>query len=131
MSKKVLLVSYWFPPGGGSSVQRMLKFAKYLPENGWHTSVLTVKEPAIYYIDEDLEKEIPTYVNVYRTTYIDPTELYKSVRKVIKPRSNRAVEKSASGGTRLPELHKSGFEGMLKSIAENVLIPDGWRPGHL
>ena len=131
MSQNVLLISYWFPPAGGSSVQRMLKFAKYLPENGWHTSVLTVKEPAIYYMDEDLEKEIPPDVHVYRTPYVDPTEVYKSLRKVIKPRSARSAASTPSGGTRLPELHRSGFEGMLKSIAQKVLIPDGtvtWVP---
>ncbi|MBI4283417.1 MAG: glycosyltransferase family 4 protein [Chloroflexi bacterium] len=131
MSPRVLLVSYWFPPAGGSSVQRVLKFAKYLPENGWQTSVLTVKDPAVYYLDDDLEKEIPHYVNVYRTRYLDSTEVYKSIRRVIRRRSNRAGVNGTSGGTRLPELRKSGFEGVLKSVAHRVLIPDGnvtWLP---
>jgi glycosyltransferase involved in cell wall biosynthesis len=131
MSRNALLVSYWFPPGGGSSVQRILKFAKYLPENGWHTSVLTVKKPASYYIDHDLEKEIPPYTRVYRTKSPDLTEIYKSLREVVRPRLVRAKSNAASGGTRLPELRLSGFEGMVRSIAANVLIPDGnitWLP---
>ena len=36
--KRVLIISYYFPPSGGPGVQRVLKFVKYLPEFGWHPS---------------------------------------------------------------------------------------------
>ena len=39
---RVLLISYYFPPSGGPGVQRVLKFAKYLPDFGWQPTVLTV-----------------------------------------------------------------------------------------
>ncbi|HMT12896.1 MAG TPA: glycosyl transferase, partial [Ignavibacteria bacterium] len=42
--KKVLIISYYFPPSGGPGVQRVLKFVKYLPEFGWQPIVLTVKD---------------------------------------------------------------------------------------
>ncbi|HCA81767.1 MAG TPA: glycosyl transferase, partial [Bacteroidetes bacterium] len=42
--KKVLIVSYYFPPSGGPGVQRVLKFVKYLPEFGWQPHVLTVQD---------------------------------------------------------------------------------------
>lgn len=32
--RKVLIISYYWPPAGGPGVQRVLKFAKYLPEFG-------------------------------------------------------------------------------------------------
>ena len=41
--KRVLFVSYLFPPTGGVGVQRVAKFVKYLPEFGWRSSVLTVE----------------------------------------------------------------------------------------
>ena len=31
----VLVLSYYFPPSGGSGVQRVLKFVKHLPVLGW------------------------------------------------------------------------------------------------
>ena len=34
--KRVLIITYYWPPSGGSGVQRWLKMSKYLPENGWH-----------------------------------------------------------------------------------------------
>ena len=59
--RAVLLVTYYFPPSGGPGVQRMLKFAKYLPEFGWTPLVLTVREDAAFPVrDESLLKEIPT-----------------------------------------------------------------------
>ena len=38
--KKVLMVSYLFPPTGGSGVQRSMYFAKYLPEFGYEPVVI-------------------------------------------------------------------------------------------
>ncbi|HFE52934.1 MAG TPA: glycosyl transferase family 1, partial [Bacteroidetes bacterium] len=42
-TKKVLFVAYYFPPAGGSGVQRVLKFVRYLPEFGWQPVVLTAR----------------------------------------------------------------------------------------
>ena len=40
--KKVLIIAYYWPPAGGAGVQRVLKFAKYLPKFGWEPVILTV-----------------------------------------------------------------------------------------
>jgi glycosyltransferase involved in cell wall biosynthesis len=42
VSKKVLIITYYWPPSGGAGVQRWLKFSKYLPEFGWEPIILTV-----------------------------------------------------------------------------------------
>lgn len=56
--KNVLFIVYYFPPMGGSGVQRPLKFVKYLREFGWNPIVLC-PEPGIYHtFDESLEKEL-------------------------------------------------------------------------
>ena len=44
MSKRVLFIAYYFPPLGGSGVQRSLKFVKYLPKFNFEPIVVTVKE---------------------------------------------------------------------------------------
>lgn len=69
MAKKVLIITYYWPPCGGAGVQRWLKFAKYLPEFGWEPIVLTVDPAYAEYpaIDESLIDEIPSSIRVYKT----------------------------------------------------------------
>jgi glycosyltransferase involved in cell wall biosynthesis len=76
----VLLVAYYFPPSGGSGVQRPLKFVKYLPRHGWDPVVLTVRADAAFPArDEKLLREIPPGVPVHRTRILEPHRLYARV----------------------------------------------------
>ncbi|NBW93993.1 MAG: group 1 glycosyl transferase, partial [Bacteroidetes bacterium] len=54
----VVLVAYYFPPLGGSGVQRVAKWVKYLPEFGWDVTVLTVEPGAYFAFDETLLDEV-------------------------------------------------------------------------
>ncbi len=65
--KKALLIAYHFPPLGGGGVFRTLKFTKYLPEFGYQTYVLTVKNPMYREKDPTLVKEIPAEAKIHRT----------------------------------------------------------------
>ncbi|MFR4039130.1 MAG: hypothetical protein ACLTZT_16245 [Butyricimonas faecalis] len=40
--KKILIITYYWPPAGGPGVQRWLKFSKYLPEFGYDPIIITV-----------------------------------------------------------------------------------------
>ena len=75
--KKVLLITYYWPPAGGAGVQRVLKFAKYLPQFGWIPIVLTVPNPDAPVEDTSLEKDIPSECKVYKIKGWEPFELYK------------------------------------------------------
>jgi glycosyltransferase involved in cell wall biosynthesis len=76
--KKVLVVSYYFPPMGLSGVQRTTKFVKYLPEYNWHPLVLTTTPGAFYAFDPTLEEEIADKpVDVFRTQPADFTRFLK------------------------------------------------------
>ena len=78
MPRKVLIISYYFPPSGGAGVQRVLKSVKYLPEFGWEPVVLTVNEDADFPArDPSLLKEIPKGVAVHRTRIFEPYDLYR------------------------------------------------------
>lgn len=60
-AQKVLIVSYYWPPSGGSGVQRWMYFAKYLKELGWEPIVITVKQQQASYAARDeslMEEEI-------------------------------------------------------------------------
>ena len=59
--KKVLMISYYWPPSGGPGVQRILKFCKYLPDFGWEPIVLTVKHGEFPSIDEKPNKSPIVY----------------------------------------------------------------------
>ncbi|MGM0463548.1 MAG: glycosyltransferase [Bacteroidota bacterium] len=67
--RKILILTYYWPPCGGAGVQRWLKFAKYLPEYGWEPIVLTVDPEYAEYpaFDESLEKDIRPELRVYKT----------------------------------------------------------------
>ena len=72
---KVLILTYYWPPSGGSGVQRWLKFVKYLREFGIEPIVYTVKNPLYPIEDENLENEIPDGVEVLRHSIKEPNNL--------------------------------------------------------
>ncbi len=75
--KRVLVISYYWPPTGGSGVQRWVKFAKYLPQEGWQPVIYTPENPEQLAVDETLASEIPAEAEIIRTRIVEPYELYK------------------------------------------------------
>ena len=73
--KKVLIISYYWPPAGGSGVQRWLKFSKYLPNFGWEPIVYTPENPYSEIKDLDLLKDIDEAVEVWKTPIWEPYAL--------------------------------------------------------
>ena len=68
----MLIVAFHFPPQAGSSGQlRALKFCRYLPDFGWHPSVLTLNSRAYEAIDARGEKAIPLNTPVFRSFALD------------------------------------------------------------
>jgi glycosyltransferase involved in cell wall biosynthesis len=76
---KVLIITYYWPPGSGAGVQRWLKFAKYLPVSGWEPVILTVDpEYAAYPVtDNSLQDEVSDNLLVYRTRATDWFRIYR------------------------------------------------------
>ena len=79
MSGKVLIITYYWPPGSGAGVQRWLKFSKYLPSFGWEPIILTVDPFYATYAatDNSLEEEISPDTKIFRTKATDYFRLYK------------------------------------------------------
>ena len=77
--KKVLIISYYWPPSGGSGVQRWVKFAKYLPAEGWKPVVYTPSNPELFAVDKSLLKEIPGEVEVIKRKIVEPYALYRKL----------------------------------------------------
>ncbi|MCI0531462.1 MAG: glycosyltransferase [candidate division Zixibacteria bacterium] len=117
--KKVLIVTYYFPPLGGAGVQRMLKFARYLPEFGWEPTILTVKPIRYPSNDQSLLAELPENVKVYRAGSLDPHRLLYLLG------GNRERISSSDPAS------DRGKESTGKNFLKELLIPDfkiGWLP---
>ncbi|SKB66299.1 hypothetical protein SAMN05660477_00581 [Soonwooa buanensis] len=81
ISKKVLIISYYWPPAGGPGVQRWLKFAKYLPDFGWEPIIYTPENPSYPIVDETLLKEVPENIKIVRTKIWEPYQLAEKFSK--------------------------------------------------
>ena len=77
--KRVLIISYYWPPTGGSGVQRWVKFAKYLPAEGWQPVIYTPENPEQLAVDTSLEAEVPAEAEVIRRRIVEPYERYKKL----------------------------------------------------
>jgi len=75
--KKVLIITYYWPPSGGAGVQRWLKFTKYLRDYGWEPIIYTPENPESPNNDSSLEKDIPKKLTVVKTKIWEPYNFYK------------------------------------------------------
>lgn len=70
--KNILIITYYWPPSGGSGVQRWLKFVKYLPQFGWVPYVFTPENPNVPTKDESLLLDVPPEAEVIKLPIWEP-----------------------------------------------------------
>ena len=116
--KRVLVITYYWPPTGGSGVQRWVKFAKYLPEEGWQPVIYTPENPEQLAIDKSLANEIPAETEILKTRIIEPYRFYKEFLKK-SGHSKEAVEVNPVNAQ-----NKSIFQKAAMWIRGNFFRPD-------
>lgn len=79
--KKILIISYYWPPAGGPGVQRWLKFTKYLPQFGWKPILFVPENPSYPLIDESLMKDIPKDLEMIKTKIWEPYQLAEKLNR--------------------------------------------------
>ncbi|MBI4580843.1 MAG: hypothetical protein HY718_14135 [Planctomycetes bacterium] len=92
---RVLLISYQFPPAGGSGVQRPAKLAKYLPACGWSVEVLAAGHDRFPWTDVSLLDDLAPHTAVHRIAGYEPACLARRMASVwssIAGTDARAVE---------------------------------------
>ena len=114
--KKVLIVTYYWPPAGGPGVQRWLKFVKYLPEFDIEPIVYCPKNPSYPTLDHSLEQDIDGELTVLKSTLWEPNKLLKFGFK------NKI--KTFSKGHIPPKEHQRLFDQIVLSLRGNCFIPD-------
>ena len=122
--KKVLIITYYWPPAGGPGVQRVVKFSKYLPKFGWNPIILTVKNPTSPARDESLLEHLPKNCKVYKTKTIEPFNFY---RKLTGRQKNEVLAKDIIS----KKSDEKPSEKLARVIRANLFIPDarvGWIP---
>jgi glycosyltransferase involved in cell wall biosynthesis len=115
--KKVLILTYYWPPAGGSAVQRWLKFAKYLREFGWEPIIYTAGNGEYPEHDPDNEKDIPEGITILKQPIWEPYQLYK---RFIGQKKNEKVNVSFLSEKKKPAL----TERISVWIRGNFFIPD-------
>ncbi|MFB1021456.1 MAG: glycosyl transferase family 1, partial [Vicingaceae bacterium] len=119
--KKVLIISYYWPPSGGAGVQRWVKYSKYLNSAGVDVSVITVDDKVASYssIDESLIKDVDSNIKVYRTNSFEVINWYSSL-----------VGKKNVPTAGFSNVNNEGWiQKLATAIRSNFFIPDpriGW-----
>jgi glycosyltransferase involved in cell wall biosynthesis len=115
--KRVLIITYYWPPSGGAGVQRWLKFVKYLRDFGWEPVIFKPNKTEYPELDYSLEKDIPEGIEVIESPIWEPYQLYKLFT------GRKKTEKVQAGF-----LNEGKTPGKLEKIATwlrgNVFIPD-------
>ena len=109
MSKKVLIITYYWPPAGGPGVQRWLKLSNYLLENNVKPIIYTPSNPKYPSIDESLLKDVNSEIEVIKQPIFEPFgNLFSKIRK-------KGIPKKKD---------QSIFDKFLIYLRGNLFIPD-------
>lgn len=114
---RVLIITYYWPPTGGSGVQRWVKFSKYLPEFGVQPVIYTPENPERQSVDHSLENDIRDDVKVIKRPI---TEFYSIYRFL-------SGKKSQAGGGDVNPINgqkKSLLQKIFLAIRGNLFVPD-------
>ena len=115
---KVLIVSYYWPPSGGSGVQRWMYFTKYLQSFGIEPIIVTIDPKSASYntFDESLLKEVSSVRTIHTQGGFQILKLYSFLK------SGSANKKIPTGnlGSKAP----SFFDKIASKVRANYFIPD-------
>ena len=120
--RRVLVITYYWPPTGGSGVQRWVKFSKYLPALGWQPIIYTPENPEQLVVDGSLVAEVPQQAEVLRTHISEP---YGAYRKLV----GKKKDAKGAGLNPINSQKKSLAQRLLLWVRSNLFVPDprhGW-----
>lgn len=120
--KKVLFITYFWPPSGKASAHWPLKIIKHIPKYGIEPFVLTVEEESFTEKDDSLMNDINPSLKVYKSKTFEPFDLY---RKFIgKKKGDKLTASETISLTNKSLTHKISIW-----IRMNLFVPDarvGW-----
>ena len=115
-TKKLLIITYYWPPAGGPGVQRWLKFVKYLPDFDVQPIVYVPENPTYPIVDSNLVAEVSDKAIILKTPIFEPYQLASFLSK-------NKTKKISSGI--IPNQKKQSFlEKVMLWVRGNLFIPD-------
>lgn len=115
--KRILIITYYWPPSGGSGVQRWLKFAKYLPQYGWEPHVFTPENPSFVVKDESLEEDVPVEAEVIRFPIWEPYGVFSKITRWLGGKPDTTPQTAGVGGG-------SAAQRISVWVRGNFFVPD-------
>ncbi|MBU0985586.1 MAG: glycosyltransferase [candidate division Zixibacteria bacterium] len=120
--KRVLMISYVFPPMAAVGGYRTIKYCKFLPEFGWQPSVLTVREGYNFSYDQALLDQVDRAVNIHRSGNLEPLVWWDMRSASGALAGGTSSENPPSGGGHEPS---PSMAGRIKRYLRRALsIPD-------
>jgi glycosyltransferase involved in cell wall biosynthesis len=113
---RLLIITYYWPPSGGSGVQRWLKFTKYLPQFGWQPVVYTPSNPDFDTQDLSLSADIPAEAEILKTRIWEPYQIYRLLNRGGASNANFGMTGATSG--------KGIFSRISLWARGNIFVPD-------
>ncbi len=115
--KRVLVITYYWPPSGSVGTHRWLKMCKHLPQHGWQPVVYTPSNPEMPSVDKSLLRDVSPGLEVIKRHIREPFSLYK--RFTGRPRDARLqtafLNEQGGGGWK---------EALALWVRSNFFIPD-------
>lgn len=115
--KRLLIITYYWPPNGGAGVQRWLKFTKYLPQHGWQPVVYTPSNPELIMPDPALAEDVPAEAEIVRRPITEPYGFYKRL-------TGRGKDAKVHTGFLSEEERQGWREDLALWVRSNLFIPD-------
>lgn len=112
--KRALIITYYWPPSGGSGVQRWVKFAKYLPSQGWQPVIYTPENPEAPSQDTSLLSDIPPEAEIVKRPIREIYTIYRSL-------TGKSATKEVNP---INHQKKSLKQKLMMSLRGNLFIPD-------
>lgn len=112
--RRALIITYYWPPSGGSGVQRWVKFSKYMPSNGWQPVIYTPENPEAPSQDWSLVRDIPEEAEVVKRPITEIYSLYRSL-------TGKAATKEVNP---INHQKKTLKQKLMMALRGNLFIPD-------
>lgn len=117
MLKKVLFITYYWPPSGGIGVLRCLKISKYLRQFGWEPIIYTAKDAHYPSLDPSNESDVHSSQEIIKGPIWEPYNIYKFLLGL--PKSTNVNNVLYVDNQRASLMHKISI-----IIRSNLFIPD-------
>ena len=119
--RRLLVVSYLFPPLAGAGVYRWAKMAKFLPEFGWEPTVVTAAGDVRVHADAELAHDMPRTLRVRRVRDYGTKYVAAAARRLLKVplmfSVRRFVACSRPASVIMPRLLTSRCRSVERSLA--------------